>query len=176
MARQTIVFVEHEGPSPYAGRMTDEHTDTGPKESGGGRCEHRGDRRGLPGVWHYDSLKLPGTLPLPKSPTESCFPTEQLAFLAAASIYSKAFLEALAKRHADAIADLVHTRFHRHGKNTEAEIGVADGSAATIAITADLPDEARLALLDLDVTADELRGKVLRWDNSASAWRPADDK
>jgi hypothetical protein len=41
----------------------------------------------------------------------------------------------------------------------------------------DTPDEARLALLDLDVTAEELSGKVLRWDSSASAWRPdSDDK
>ena len=31
-------------------------------------------------------------------------------------------------------------------------------------VTDDLPDEARLALLDLDVTADDLRGKLLRWD------------
>ncbi len=39
-----------------------------------------------------------------------------------------------------------------------------------------MPDEARLAVLDLDVTADVVRGQVLRWDSSASAWQPADDQ
>ncbi len=100
---------------------------------------------------------------------------EQLALFAAVSVYSKAFVEALAKRHADGVANLVRKLVRRKGKPDETRIGVADGSAATIAITADTPDEARLALLDLDVTADAVRGKVLRWDSSASAWRPAGD-
>jgi hypothetical protein len=30
--------------------------------------------------------------------------------------------------------------------------------------------------LDLDVTADALRGTLLHWDSGASAWRPADDQ
>jgi hypothetical protein len=101
---------------------------------------------------------------------------ENLALATAATIYAKTFLETLAKRHADALEDLVETRIRRKGKPDEYRIGVDDGSAATIAITKDTPDEARLALLDLDVTADELRGKLLRWDSSASAWRPADDQ
>jgi hypothetical protein len=29
-------------------------------------------------------------------------------------------------------------------------------------------------VLDLDVTAEELRGKTLRWDTTASAWLPDD--
>jgi hypothetical protein len=86
--------------------------------------------------------------------------TGEVGCLATAAIYSKAFVEALAKRHADGVADLVRTRVRRKGKT------------ATIAITADLPDEARLALLDLDVTADELRGKLVRWDSTTSTWRP----
>ena len=36
---------------------------------------------------------------------------EQVLVYAAASIYGKAFLEALAKRHADGIADQVRKRF-----------------------------------------------------------------
>ena len=101
---------------------------------------------------------------------------EMLALLAAASIYSKAFLETLAKHHADAVADLLRRSLHKNGTTTEAEIGLDDGSAATIIVTEDLPDEARLALLDLDVTSDELRSKTLRWDSSASAWRPDPDQ
>jgi len=100
---------------------------------------------------------------------------ENLALATAAAIYAKTFLETLAKRHADALEDLVETRIRRKGKPDEYRIGVDDGSAATIAITEDTPDEARLALLDLDVTADAVRGKVLRWDGSASAWRPGDE-
>jgi hypothetical protein len=101
---------------------------------------------------------------------------ENLALATAAAIYAKTFLETLAKRHADALEDLVETRIRRKGKPDEYRIGVEDGSAATIAITEDTPDEARLALLDLDVTADELRGKLLRWDSSTSAWRPDPDE
>ena len=51
-------------------------------------------------------------------------------------------------------------------------IGLDDGSAADVIITGDLPDEARLALLDLDVTADELRGKTLRWDDAPETGVP----
>ena len=96
--------------------------------------------------------------------------------------FSAAFMQALGQRAADGAArlpkrvgDVVRTRVRRKGKPDEYHIGVDDGSAAVIAITEDTPDEARLALLDLDVMADELRGKTLRWDSSASAWRPADD-
>jgi len=101
---------------------------------------------------------------------------EQLALLAAASIYSKAFLEAVAKRHADAVSDLVRKRFRKNGTTTEFQISVDGDMSATVVITGDLPDEARLALLDLDVTADELRDKELRWDRASSAWRPDPDE
>ena len=95
---------------------------------------------------------------------------EQVLVCVAASIYGKAFLETLAKRHADGIADLVRKRFRKNGKTPEVHIGVDNGEAATIVVTGDLPDEARLALLDLDVTSEELRGKLLCWDSATSAW------
>jgi hypothetical protein len=116
------------------------------------------------GVRFYNSWRLLSLTP------------ENLALATAAAIYAKTFLETLAKRHADALEDLVETRVRRKGKPDEYRIGVEDGSAATIAITEDMPDEARLALLDLDVTANELRGKLLRWDSITSAWRPNDDQ
>lgn len=104
------------------------------------------------------------------------FTADQLVAVAAASIFAKAFLETLGKRTGDGLADLiVQTRIRRKAKPDETRIGADDGSTATIAITENTPDEARLALLDLDVTADEIRGKVLRWDDAASAWRPSDD-
>jgi hypothetical protein len=95
----------------------------------------------------------------------------EIASVATVSIYAKAFLETLAKRHADAVADLVRTRVRRRDRPDEYRIGTDDGSAATIVITEYTPDEARLAQLDLDITSDELRGKLLRWDSSTSEWR-----
>jgi hypothetical protein len=74
------------------------------------------------------------------------------------------------------VGNLVQTHVWKKGKHDETRIGVDDGSAATIAITADTPDEARLALLDLDVTDNAVCGKTLRWDSSASAWRPDPDQ
>lgn len=82
----------------------------------------------------------------------------------------------MATRHADALEDLVEARFQGNDVKAEAEIGADDGSAAKIAIGADTPDGARLALLDLDVTADELRGRLLRWDSGMSAWQPTADE
>lgn len=101
---------------------------------------------------------------------------DSVAELAAASIYAKAFLETLGKRHAVSVDDLVRTRLRRKGKKTEVKIGLDRDAAAKIVVTADTPEEARLALLDLDVTADEVRGKTLRWDESVLTWLPAGDE
>jgi hypothetical protein len=51
---------------------------------------------------------------------------------------------------------------------------VGHDEAATVVVTRNLPDEARLALLDLDVTAEDLRGKVLRWSRKDEVWLPDD--
>lgn len=54
-----------------------------------------------------------------------------------------------------------------------AEIEVRlDSVVTTVVLTKELPDEARLMLLDLDLTSDEFRGKALRWDSTAGAWLP----
>ena len=100
---------------------------------------------------------------------------EEWALAAATTIYSKAFVETLAKRHAEGLADMLRARFHKNGKTIEFHIRVADDASAVVVVTGDLPDEARLALLDLDVTDDAVRGKLLRWDCDSSAWRPTDD-
>lgn len=96
---------------------------------------------------------------------------ELLALVTPVAIYAKAFLETLAKHHADAVADHLRTRFGKNGTTTEIQISIDGGTSAALVVTADMPDEARLVLLDLDVTADELRGKLLRWDAATSAWR-----
>jgi hypothetical protein len=97
---------------------------------------------------------------------------EQIAILAAASIYSKAFLETLGRHAGDALAEMVRARIRRRNDEiTEVQIGAEGDATATLVITDNMPDEARLALLDLDVTSENVRGKVLRWDNEAEAWR-----
>ena len=53
-------------------------------------------------------------------------------------------------------------------------VGPEDGSAAVLVITEDTPDEARLAVLDMDVTAPDVRGRELVWDAAAGAWRPSE--
>jgi hypothetical protein len=60
-------------------------------------------------------------------------------------------------------------RLRREGK------GEPEKVPTRVGITQDLPNEARLALLDLDVTAEEVRGKTLRWDATACAWLPDDE-
>lgn len=99
-------------------------------------------------------------------------PWEALApLLAGAAIYSKTFLETLAKHNAEALIDAVHTRVRKNGKTIAFLVG-ADGDAiAKFAVIGDLPDAARLALLDPDVIAEALRGKILRWNDDAMAWR-----
>lgn len=101
-----------------------------------------------------------------------------LAF--AAGNFCAAFIQALGQRAGNSVAnapkqvsDLVRKRVKPKGKPEEIHISAKGDATATIVVTADTPDEARLALLDLDVTAEDLRGKPLRWDPVASAWRPA---
>ena len=97
---------------------------------------------------------------------------EQLVLLGAVAIYLKAFLDRLANLNAEGLSEFVRARFRKNGKATELLIGPDDGAAATLVITSDTPDEARLAVLDLDVTAEDLRGQHLRWDSDTETWRP----
>jgi hypothetical protein len=161
--------------------VTDEPVATGPENavpSGGarpdeGRVEVVLGETGIPedpGIRREGPAASPSQLASRSLPVHAFGPEMYLTGTAIA-VYSKAFVEALAKRHADGLADRVRTR----SRTREARIGLPDSESATIVITARMPDEARLALLDLDVTADEVRGKLLRWDSKASAWRPADD-
>ena len=88
--------------------------------------------------------------------------------MAATGIYSKTFLETLAMHNAEALLDAVHAR--KKGK-TIAFLVAADGDAiAKFVVRGDLPDTARLALDDLDVAGEALRGKILRWDAKAMTW------
>jgi hypothetical protein len=96
----------------------------------------------------------------------------ELVLIGLAIAYSKAFVETLAKNNADWLSETVRFRYRKSGKVREALVGADSRAAASLVITSDTPDEARLALLDLDVTAEELRGQNLRWDADSKAWRP----
>jgi hypothetical protein len=103
---------------------------------------------------------------------------EQVILAFIAGNFCSAYIQALAKRAESGVAnlpkqvsDLVRKHIKRKGHPEEIRIGAGDEATATISLTASTPDEARLALLDLDVTAEEVRGKVLRWDHDATVWR-----
>jgi hypothetical protein len=104
------------------------------------------------------------------------FNPDKLALAAATGIYSKAFLEALGKRSGEGFASLLSGQAVRkrskEGQPEEYTVGTHSKFSATVIVTEGLPDEARLALLDLDVTDEALRGKTLRWDATAGAWVP----
>ncbi len=48
----------------------------------------------------------------------------------------------------------------------------ASGAVTTVILPAELTDDARLALIDLDVTADGIRGETLYWDPTTKTWGP----
>jgi len=93
-----------------------------------------------------------------------------VVFVAAATSYVTMFTQTLAKHHAEALIEAVRTHFRRKGKTLELVVGTGDDAAALV-VTGDLPDEAKLAMLDVDVTSE-----VLRWDQNAIAWRPDDSQ
>ncbi|RDI68432.1 hypothetical protein DFR76_102833 [Nocardia pseudobrasiliensis] len=95
-----------------------------------------------------------------------------------ATIFAKAFLESLGERAADGVAGLpsrLRQRwFRREATSGPAELAavldVDNGGTAAILVTADLPDEARLALLDLDATDPSVQGKILGWSAELQQW------
>jgi hypothetical protein len=72
----------------------------------------------------------------------------------------------------------ISCRLRFRGRGSKALVEAAeimvrlDSAVTTVVLTKELPDEARLMLLDLDLTSDEFRGKALRWDSTAGAWSP----
>jgi hypothetical protein len=98
-----------------------------------------------------------------------------LAFLA--GNFCSAFLQALGQRAGNSVAnlpkqasDLVRKHVKRGGRE-EYHISAGDEATATVVITTGMPDDAWLALPEVDVTAPEVRGKRLVWDNDGMVWR-----
>lgn len=99
-------------------------------------------------------------------------PWEVVALVAGAALYSKTFMETLARHNAEWLISAVRDRIRKNGEATELVVGPENNEAATLVFTVGTPDEARLALLDLDVTAEDVRGKTLRWDDQVKEWIP----
>ncbi|MEV6319713.1 hypothetical protein AB0M45_00755 [Nocardia sp. NPDC051787] len=94
-----------------------------------------------------------------------------------AALYGKALLEALGERSATGLTALpgkLRQRWFRRGvRSVEAVLDLEDRPSAAILVTDDLPDEARLALLDLDLAEPSLQGEVLTWEVESRQWVPA---
>ena len=88
-----------------------------------------------------------------------------------------AFCTELGKRLGGAAADRVsqvHLRRKRRDP-TKADLFVEfDDSVTVLELEEGLPDEAKLALLDLDMNAESIRGQRLRWNVEEQAWLPTD--
>ncbi|MCX5535172.1 hypothetical protein OG785_32045 [Streptomyces sp. NBC_00006] len=64
------------------------------------------------------------------------------------------------------------TLFRWAGWRRHLGVRVPDSLAWTrVELPEDLTEEARLALIDLDPTAEEVRGRLLRWDETTKTWR-----
>ena len=102
---------------------------------------------------------------------------EQVILAFMAGNFCSAFLQTLGQRAGNSVAnlpkqasDLIRKHVKRGGRD-EYHISARDEATATVVITMDTPDAAWLALPEVDVTAPEVRGKRLRWDNDAMVWR-----
>jgi hypothetical protein len=94
---------------------------------------------------------------------------EQLVLAFLAGNVGVPVVQALSQRAANSIVDLskqvtdaVRKHFKQKGSPEDTPL---------IELPDNPTDEAWLALFEM-VESDELRGKVLRWDSGASAWRP----
>jgi|SRR5580704_14210949 hypothetical protein len=86
-----------------------------------------------------------------------------------------AFCTELGKRFGGTVADWtsrVHLR-RKGGGSTKADLIVeVDDDVTVLELEDDLPDEARLALLELDIKQQAVRGRRLTWNAAAQAWLP----
>ena len=108
------------------------------------------------------------------------FNWETIVALAVGSTTLGAFVQAIAaelgKRTVEGVPKTIRVvvryakRFWRK-KLVSAEVKTEVGDiTATLIVTSDLPDEARLALLDLDFSDPGLNGKTLSWNIQAGVW------
>jgi hypothetical protein len=88
------------------------------------------------------------------------------------------FLEAFAAKLGEQLGESVGralgriTLFRWVGRLRHLGVAVPDSRVWTrLELPEDLTEEARLALIDLDPTADDVRGRLLHWDETTQTWR-----
>jgi hypothetical protein len=89
--------------------------------------------------------------------------------------FAESFASKLGERLGDSAADAASRirLLRRGGRNPQRTLVIQQGTAETaIVVPEQLSDDAWLALVDLDVTADGVRGAIIRWDNDTRRWRP----
>jgi hypothetical protein len=86
--------------------------------------------------------------------------------------FAEAFASKLGERLGESVAAAASkVRLFRHGDEPR-ELVVKQGSTeTTVIIPENMSDDARLALIDLDVTLDRFHGQTLYWDAGGGAWR-----
>ena len=92
--------------------------------------------------------------------------------------FVSAFCTELGKRFGGTVADWVsHVRLLRRRDSSKAELLLKlDDDVTVVELEEELSDEARLALLELDIRAQAVRGRRLRWDAAAGTWVPVEGK
>jgi len=102
---------------------------------------------------------------------------ETLVTAATIGPFITAFCTELGKRLGGSVADwAARMKLRPRGNDPDQSdlLVEFDGAVILIELNKDLPDEARLALLDLDVEASAVRGHRLAWDRTAQRWVSAD--
>jgi hypothetical protein len=83
----------------------------------------------------------------------------------------KAYCTELGKRLGGSTADWAARIRARNRRRGKADMIIpVDGAVTIIEISNELTDEARLALIELDPTAEGVHGQRMKWDTEAQAW------
>jgi hypothetical protein len=100
----------------------------------------------------------------------------EVAAGASLATFLRAYCAELGKRFGGSTADWiskVHVRKRVHPTEGKTALEVPVNDVVTkfeVADNDDLPDEAKLALIDLDITAEGVRGHRLMWDAKVQRW------
>jgi hypothetical protein len=91
--------------------------------------------------------------------------------------FVNAFCTELGKRLGGTVADWasrVHLQRRRDDSDGADLVVEANDSTTVLELSESMTDEAKLALLDLDITDVTIRGHRLRWDAQSASWATAD--
>jgi hypothetical protein len=86
--------------------------------------------------------------------------------------FADAYVSGIADRLAESTLKAAERIRLRRSPATDCVTIKVPGGTTTIVLPEPLTDEARVAFIDLDPAADEIRGKILYWDQDTLAWVP----